>query len=178
MVCNSYSFVSELKVRLAAESFKFLVILTSQDRHANWSLMGHAEYRRKLLIDELRSVAADKVIVVTRSDLYVHAKAWVFDDKFAVIGSANMNNRGYFSDSEVTAGIADKNAGGTRLWFAHRLRMALWMKHLDISEKDALDPTACVDKWRAATAKINPYGTSGSGGVGDDIVWNSTIDPT
>jgi len=109
--------------------------------------------------------------------MYFHAKTWIFDDQFAIIGSANMNNRGYFSDSEVAAGIADKNPGGTRLWFAHRLRMALWMKHLDISEKDALDPETCVDKWKASTTKIEPYAVSGSGGTGDDIEWNTLIDP-
>ena len=182
MVCNSYLFLSELKTRLAAESFKLQVILTCSDDRADWSLQGQAAYRRKLLLDELRAASPDKVIVCTRKDLYVHAKSWVFDDKFAIIGSANMNNRGYFSDSEVVAGIADKNAGGTRLWFAHRLRMALWMKHLDISEKDALDPEACVDKWKASTAKIDPYVTSPAPSTFDqlkaDLAWATIIDPT
>ena len=31
---------------------------------------------------------------------YVHAKIWVFDDDYAIIGSANCNNRGYTHDSD------------------------------------------------------------------------------
>ena len=40
---------------------------------------------------------------------YVHSKIWIMDDRFAVIGSSNCNNRGYNHDSEVVAGIYDES---------------------------------------------------------------------
>lgn len=178
LVCNHAAFVGALKARLQAPSFKFLVMMTLSTASADGSLQGQAGPRRKALLDELRSVAPDKVIACVRRDLYVHAKTWIFDDKFAIIGSANMNNRGYFHDTEVVAGIADKNEGGTRLWFAHRLRMALWMKHLDITEKEALDPEQCVDKWKATTAKVEPLNPTGTTSLADDVTWSTLIDPT
>lgn len=118
------------------------------------------------------------MIACVRKDLYVHAKAWVFDDKFAIIGSANCNNRGYYSDGEAVAGIADKNPGGTRLWFAHRLRMALWMKHLDLSEKDVLNvDDALVAKWKTGTAKIDTLDTTvPAGQEHSDLKW-AILDP-
>jgi len=38
---------------------------------------------------------------------YVHAKTWIIDDEFAFIGSANVNGRGWSSDSEVGIGVID-----------------------------------------------------------------------
>jgi phosphatidylserine/phosphatidylglycerophosphate/cardiolipin synthase-like enzyme len=161
MVCADSDFVDALKARLALESFKYLVILTLDNQTADMVLKQQAQYRRDKLVGELRRAAPDKVFACVRKDLYVHAKTWIFDDKFAIIGSANCNNRGYFSDSEVVAGISDKNAGGTRLWFAHRLRMALWMKHLDLAEKDVLDlDDTLVSKWKTPTAKIDVLDTT------------------
>lgn len=171
LVCRDSLFVKELKTRLAAPSFKCLIMLTCHPNEVGGVLGNQANYRRKLLIDELRAVAPDKVITCTRKNQYVHAKTWIFDDKFAIIGSANMNNRGYFSDSEAAVGIADKNPGGTRLWFAHRLRMGLWMKHLGISEKDALDPMTMLDKWRTGAAEIIPLPLDDSKDEKSDAKW-------
>lgn len=36
---------------------------------------------------------------------YVHAKLWIFDDEFALIGSGNFNNRSLSHDSEVMVGL-------------------------------------------------------------------------
>ena len=52
---------------------------------------------------------------------YVHAKMWIIDDEFAIIGSANCNRRSYAHDSEVMAGIYDLERN-----FAKQLRIALW----------------------------------------------------
>jgi len=58
---------------------------------------------------------------------YVHAKTWIFDDRFAIIGSANCNQRGWTHDSESCVGTFDesKDTPGTYT-FAHRLRIRLW----------------------------------------------------
>jgi phosphatidylserine/phosphatidylglycerophosphate/cardiolipin synthase-like enzyme len=58
---------------------------------------------------------------------YVHSKMWIFDDEFAIIGSANCNQRSYTHDSEVTAGIYDPERS-----FARQLRIALWARHLNM----------------------------------------------
>src|SRR4029079_13282259 len=55
MVCERPLFIRELKARLAAESFKFLILLTGPDSVADGSLMGQAACRCKLLVDDLRS---------------------------------------------------------------------------------------------------------------------------
>ncbi len=84
--------------------------------------------------------------------IYVHAKTWVFDDKFAMIGSANCNYRGLTHDSEVSAGIYDASKDSALTYtFAHRLRIKLWAHHLDMDDKqgwaELADGVASVDAW-------------------------------
>jgi phosphatidylserine/phosphatidylglycerophosphate/cardiolipin synthase-like enzyme len=90
--------------------------------------------RRRDFIAPLRATGGNKVRVFYLSppgsiNTYVHAKMWVFDDEFAIIGSANVNRRGYRHDSEVAAAIFDPSPNP----FAKRLRMALWAKHLNMN---------------------------------------------
>ena len=76
---------------------------------------------------------------------YVHAKTWIFDDKYAIIGSANCSNRGYSHDSEVVAGIYDRRVEESYTSrcnqqsdpkhgcpFAKELRIRLWKHHLNL----------------------------------------------
>jgi phosphatidylserine/phosphatidylglycerophosphate/cardiolipin synthase-like enzyme len=83
---------------------------------------------------------------------WFHSKAWVVDDRFALVGSANVNRRGYTHDSEVTCGIFDANLEGNRAktWFwPHEFRMNLWAKHLRMRAIDCRDPVYGRDKlWR------------------------------
>ncbi|KAF3940462.1 hypothetical protein ABW19_dt0205462 [Dactylella cylindrospora] len=74
--------------------------------------------------------------------LYIHAKCMVVDDRIAIIGSANINERSMlgFRDSEVAAVVRDQDT----LWstmagrpylvgrFAHTLRLRLMREHLGI----------------------------------------------
>ncbi|TMR07345.1 hypothetical protein ETD83_00950 [Actinomadura soli] len=72
---------------------------------------------------------------------YVHAKTCLVDDEFAVIGTVNVNDRGYTFDSEIAAGITDDlmgRMGGHR--FARDLRVNLWHKHLAV-------PRARLESW-------------------------------
>jgi phosphatidylserine/phosphatidylglycerophosphate/cardiolipin synthase-like enzyme len=74
-------------------------------------------------------------------------ETWIFDDEFAIIGSANCNNRGYTHDSEVVAGIYDKSYGGfLPVPFAKALRISLWKEHLKISPND-LEPIRSTQYW-------------------------------
>jgi phosphatidylserine/phosphatidylglycerophosphate/cardiolipin synthase-like enzyme len=81
---------------------------------------------------------------------YVHAKTWIFDDEFAMIGSANCNNRGYTHDSEVVAGICDP-AGS----FAKDLRIKLWEEHLTIPRASLTDPSVSSRYWFTPNVPIS-----------------------
>lgn len=67
------------------------------------------------------------------SGSYLHSKIWIFDDGYAIVGSANCDDRGYTHDSEVVSGIA---SAAIDLWtgdsFAIDLRTRLWAKYLGV----------------------------------------------
>ena len=97
------------------------------------------------------------------SPYWLHAKCWIFDDEFAVVGSANCNRRGYSYDSELCVGIADPDRRTRGTYFAHRLRMDLWLKHLNgrpesagagakgkLADDDVRDFVAASALWRKA----------------------------
>jgi phosphatidylserine/phosphatidylglycerophosphate/cardiolipin synthase-like enzyme len=66
--------------------------------------------------------------------VYVHAKVAIVDDRFLVVGSANLNEHSLYNDTEACVITCDEElARGTRL--------ALWREHLDEDE-----PT--FDTWR------------------------------
>jgi phosphatidylserine/phosphatidylglycerophosphate/cardiolipin synthase-like enzyme len=155
-------------------------------------------YRRKLIIDELRKAGGDKVRVfalkkhtVDDLHLYVHSKTWIFDDEFAIIGSANTNRRSFTHDSEVVAAICDPRPdtpASPRM--PHRLRMRLWAEHLYGSSK--LDGALTTQLWDGVTsaellvnrplnARVFPLGEI----IPEDFLstiirdeqWNSVYDP-
>ncbi|KAG7663028.1 SPO14 [[Candida] subhashii] len=80
--------------------------------------------------------------------LYIHAKAMVVDDRTAIIGSANINERSMrgVRDSEIAAIVQDKEQVNTMMngepfkagKFAHTLRMRLMREHLGV-DVDILD---------------------------------------
>jgi phosphatidylserine/phosphatidylglycerophosphate/cardiolipin synthase-like enzyme len=106
---------------------------------------------------------------------YVHAKTLIADDEMAVIGSANVNRRGWEHDSEVVAAIG----GPYNTAVARKLRLRLWAEHLAVSEAAVSDPIASKDLWLTApTRRVRPYDPLG----GKDPLWEQgisvdTIDP-
>jgi phosphatidylserine/phosphatidylglycerophosphate/cardiolipin synthase-like enzyme len=54
--------------------------------------------------------------------IYVHAKVGVVDDRWATIGSANLNSRGVSHDAELNVAALDSE-------FARGLRQMLWAEH-------------------------------------------------
>lgn len=109
--------------------------------HSDISDMPRVHELRKMFVAPLRSAGGDKVRIFVKSPFgpdvphsYVHAKTWVFDDQFAIIGSANTNQRGWTHDSEICAGIYDESTNDHASYsFAHRLRVALWAEHLNMN---------------------------------------------
>jgi phosphatidylserine/phosphatidylglycerophosphate/cardiolipin synthase-like enzyme len=75
--------------------------------------------------------------------VYVHAKIGIVDDRWATVGSANLNDHSLFNDTEVNVVTHDPG-------LARDLRLQLWAEHLECAgaEIDG-DPTRVVDeRWR------------------------------
>ncbi|KAK9459841.1 uncharacterized protein V1516DRAFT_678148 [Lipomyces oligophaga] len=85
---------------------------------------------------------------IVTEQLYIHAKIMIVDDRVAIIGSANINERSMRGsrDSEVAAFIRDTDQIESRMGgvpymvgrFAHTLRVRLMREHLGI-DVDAVD---------------------------------------
>eukprot|EP00250_Pteridium_aquilinum_P013724 c21534_g1_i1 orf=388-3765(+) len=104
------------------------------------------------------------------SQVYVHSKVMIIDDRVALIGSANINDRSLLGsrDSEVAVVLEDKEFVDSYMdckpWqagsFARSLRMSLWAEHLGLaqSEIDVLMDPVCETTykhiWRT-TAQMN-----------------------
>ena len=135
---------------------------------AKW---GGYDYHEKVVV--CTRVAPDGTVSKATQHAYVHAKVTIVDDKFAIIGSANANARGYSHDSEVVAGIFDESCDDTlAVHFAHKLRMRLWAEHLQMSEAEVFDPIGSAVHWRAGRGFVRPFDPNGL--VGDDVseaVW-------
>ncbi|KAF9586711.1 Phospholipase D1 [Lunasporangiospora selenospora] len=75
--------------------------------------------------------------------VYIHAKMMIVDDRVAIIGSANINERSMLGnrDSEIAAVVRDQDYIDSTMngvpykvsRFAHTLRMNLMMEHLGLS---------------------------------------------
>lgn len=91
-------------------------------------------------------IGPDRTVVTEQ--LYIHAKTMIVDDRAAIIGSANINERSMRGnrDSEIAAIVRDKETIDTTMdgkpylagKFAHTLRMRLMREHVGVSV-DTLD---------------------------------------
>lgn len=104
------------------------------------------------------------------SQVYVHSKIMIIDDRIVLIGSANINDRSLLGsrDSEVAVVLEDKEFVDSymdcRPWqagkFAHSLRMSLWAEHLGLAQSEInmlMDPV-CETTYRhiwMTTAQMN-----------------------
>ncbi|XP_068658826.1 phospholipase D zeta 1-like [Aristolochia californica] len=107
---------------------------------------------------------------VATSQVYVHSKVMIVDDRMALIGSANVNDRSLLGsrDSEIGVLIEDKDFldsfMGGKPWkagkFAFSLRTSLWLEHLGLHSgevdriSDPIDNATFKNIWMA-TAKTN-----------------------
>lgn len=109
--------------------------------------------------------------------LYIHAKCMVVDDKIAIIGSANINERSMLGsrDSECAAVIRDTDM----LWstmnsepylvgrFPHTLRMRLMREHLGINVDEVMEDDRQeeekdqADQWERDMDSFHREGPSG-----------------
>ncbi|GAB4835774.1 Phospholipase D zeta 1 [Ancistrocladus abbreviatus] len=107
---------------------------------------------------------------IVTSQVYVHSKVMIIDDRIAFIGSANINDRSLLGsrDSEIGVVIEDKefveSSINGRPWragkFTRSLRVSLWSEHLGLKGEEISaihDPVAdktYKDLWEE-TAKAN-----------------------
>jgi phosphatidylserine/phosphatidylglycerophosphate/cardiolipin synthase-like enzyme len=80
--------------------------------------------------------------------LYVHAKVAVVDDRWLIIGSANLNAHSFFNDTEMC--VATDDAA-----LARETRVRLWAEHLELDEAQvsSAPAAALVDNhWRPVAA--------------------------
>ena len=76
------------------------------------------------------------------SPIYVHAKVTVIDDRWLMIGSANLNNHSLFNDTEVNVVVEDPD-------LARSTRQRLWAEHLECSHEEVQAEVADLyeEKW-------------------------------
>jgi phospholipase D1/2 len=98
--------------------------------------------------------------VLTTEQLYIHAKVIIVDDRVALIGSANINERSMLGtrDSECAAIVRDTDT----IWstmagrpyrvgrFAHTLRLRLMREHLGLDVDEILEEERQADMDREA----------------------------
>ena len=117
---------------------------------------------------------------------YIHAKTWIFDDELAVIGSANCNERGWTSDSEVIAAIFDipPSTSTAKFSFAQQLRMELWAEHLGVKPLEVAHGIEKANLWLDAANKpasgVRLYKPEEGKdkGVTTNADWYTQVDPS
>ena len=81
------------------------------------------------------------------SDIYVHSKLMIIDDRYVAVGSANINSRSLTTDSELHISVVDDDTApgtidgqpGTICRFAKELRVALWSEHLGLADRSLIE---------------------------------------
>uniref|UniRef100_A0A452YXX4 Phospholipase n=1 Tax=Aegilops tauschii subsp. strangulata TaxID=200361 RepID=A0A452YXX4_AEGTS len=86
---------------------------------------------------------------VVTSQIYVHSKLMIIDDRIALIGSANINDRSLLGsrDSEIAVVIEDKEVVNSKMdgrhWeagkFSLSLRLSLWAEHLGLHRGEDIE---------------------------------------
>lgn len=87
--------------------------------------------------------------------IYVHSKMFMVDDEFALVGSANFDQRSMTHDSEIKLGIVDADN-----LFVKNLRSMLYQEH-------SQEPAANFDDPLIAFENMKSYVTSGTGRLRD-----------
>ena len=88
--------------------------------------------RGRMLAATIRSLSGSR----DRADpLYVHAKVAVVDDRWLIVGSANINAHSFFNDTEMC--VATDDAA-----LARDTRIRLWAEHLELEEAGVASMTA------------------------------------
>lgn len=137
----------------------FIVLAKTYD--LPW-LFATAHYQmRKAALDTLRAAGRERVLCChleqQKSDtqIYVHSKFMIVDDRFVTIGSSNVGHRSHSTDSELSVALVDNKLtdgemGGKNVpvcEFAKDLRLRIWNEHLNIPISKLQDPIVAKALW-------------------------------
>ncbi|GAA1796603.1 phospholipase [Planosporangium flavigriseum] len=121
-------------------------------------------YGRIEALRSLRNAGGDRVAVYwlenhESTPVYVHAKAIVVDDVWAMVGSDNVNMRSWTFDSELSCAVLDESGA-----YARDLRLTLAREHLDRGDgddTDLRDPVAFFDAFTTSASKLDDWHAEG-----------------
>lgn len=111
-------------------------------------------------------------------NIYVHSKLMIVDDEFALIGSANVNQRGMTHDGEIQLGIVDATTPVVK-----DLRKLLYAEHTGRTPASLDNPITAYNQYKADIAashhRLRPFSTAAPGAVptGHANLINNIIDP-
>ncbi|HYM15015.1 MAG TPA: phospholipase D family protein [Dehalococcoidia bacterium] len=142
--------------RPPSPSFRIVIVLPARATSGKWDNDQHVEMLRKAdggrgvveVYSLFTSGPTTGVKPFRYRPVYVHAKVGVIDDEWLIIGSANLNDRGFETDSELDVIAHDRD-------LARGLRVDLWSEHLglDRGEVGHRDPGELIDgAWRGRAA--------------------------
>ncbi len=130
---------------------------------------------RMRALDRVYEAGGDRVAVFDLDNdharpIYVHAKVFIVDDVWAVVGSDNLNRRSWTHDSELSCAVVDSRRderapadpgglGDGARSFARELRLRLWREHLgpSVPEASLLDPRTGFDAWLDAARRLDAW---------------------
>jgi phosphatidylserine/phosphatidylglycerophosphate/cardiolipin synthase-like enzyme len=126
---------------------------------------------RDRAVRTLRAAGGDRVMLYGLENqagaaVYVHAKVCIVDDRWASVGSDNLNRRSWTHDSELTAAVWDEGTDGA-VPFAVALRRRLAAEHLGLDEAQAVeldDPAALVRAFAASAVRLQDWHDGGRRG--------------
>lgn len=95
---------------------------------------------KRYLVNKLPEGARGNIAVYRIASLTVHSKLTLIDDRFACIGSANLQSRSMDGqDFEISVGVVDEG-----IW-VRDLRVRLWWEHLRLRVRDRQVEAALED---------------------------------
>lgn len=134
------------------EEFRIIIVLPAFAGDGRWDNDKHVQILREA--DKGRGIVSIYSLYTagpnqgehpfTYRAIYVHAKVAVIDDEWLIVGSANLNDRGLVTDSEICAAVRDPD-------LARQVRLDLWAEHLEMPRQEVADkdPVELADgEWR------------------------------
>ncbi len=137
---------------------------------------------RERALDRVFEAGGDRVAVFDLENeectpIYVHAKVFIVDDVWAMVGSDNLNRRSWTHDSELSCAVIDTRVderepadpagrGERARVFARDLRLRLWREHLgdDLPESVLLDPREGFQEWVSRGRRLDEWHADGRRG--------------
>jgi len=150
------------------EPFRIVIVLPAGAHSGKWDNDQHV--RKLRAVDNGRGIVSVYALYASGPSagihafryrpVYVHAKVAIIDDQWLTIGSANLNARGFVTDSEMNVVVQDRGLATT-------LRVDLWAEHLALSREQIqrTDLISLIDQqWRdRATANAAIMGEGDRG---------------